>query len=155
MNRWMLLAAAGIIVLLLGCMPFSGTDVAMLKPVESLLVTVEETGISVRTDTGDSGSGDRLDDAFEDMKRSASGNIFLETAEYLIVNEAAVSLLPQLWEYLRPGCGVCVAQGEVDMEKAGSYLNAHKPGCSLQDYRAGNHDLPRLLIKGGKMYLVP
>ncbi len=151
MKRWMLLLALGMFLL---WQPFSASDVAQLKPVEVIRVTTAPDGVLVETDTGEIGLGENLDEAFRDLKDTASGDIFLETADRLLVSPLAVQMLPELTGYLRPGCNICVEMGEVELDKVGAFLNIHEPRVTLQDHRAGQTVLPVLYMIDGRMYLV-
>ena len=151
MKRWMLLLALGTLLL---WQPFYASDVAQLKPVEVIRVTSAPNGVLVETDTGEIGLGENLDEAFRDLKDTASGDIFLETADRLLVSPLAVQMLPELTDYLRPGCNICVEMGEVELDKVGAFLNIHEPGVTLQDHRAGQMVLPVLYMIDGRMYLV-
>jgi hypothetical protein len=151
MKKWLLMAAlAGLLL----CRPFRASDVARLKPVEIIRVSQVPQGIRVETDTGDTGEGADLVQAFADLKQTASGDIFLETADRLLVSPHAVELLPKLTDYLRPGCNICVEMGQIDMESVGAFLRIHEPGVTLQDHRAGETALPVLCVVDGRMYLV-
>ena len=154
MKRWLILAATVLVGALLGWMPFRGTDVADLQPIEAVRIHSDHGTVSVQTDTGDSGTGDDLDAAFIDLKKTTAGEVFLETADYLIINEAAIEELEALCSYLRPGCGVCIEYGNVKLEDAVIFLKTHEQTVSLQDYRAGERTIPRLQIVEGRMHLV-
>lgn len=119
------------------------TDVGELKPVELLYIRYSDTGtVRVETDTGDLGEGENLEDALSDLKATANGNIFLDTADYLVMNQNAVALMPQLWEILRPAIQVCL--GTEAEEGTVEFLSAHKPGVTLNNIRAGGAALPVL-----------
>jgi hypothetical protein len=76
MKKWLLMAAlAGLLL----CRPFRASDVARLKPVEIIRVSRVPQGIRVETDTGESGEGADLRQAFEDLKQTASGEIFAKS----------------------------------------------------------------------------
>lgn len=151
MKRWILLFMLGALLL---WKPFSASDVAQLKPVEVIRVSAATHGIRVETDTGECGVGKNLDEAFADLKKTTSGDIFLETADRLLVSPLAVDLLPELTEYLRPGCNICVEMGEVELDMVSAFLDIHEPGVTLQDHRAGQTALPVLYMIDGRMYLV-
>lgn len=155
MKYWAWYIGAVVLVAALGWMPFLGTDVARLRPVELISVSREEAQVLVETDTGDSGRGRTLELALEDLHDSTPGEMFLETAEYLLITPDARSLLPELTKTLRPSCKVCLAEGPVDMEKAAAYLSVHEPELTLQDYRTGEKDIPILIMEGERGQLVP
>lgn len=141
MRRWIIYALIMGLVLLVS--PVEKTDVGELKPVELLYVRYTQGGaVQVETDTGDLGGGDTLEGALSDLKETASGNIFLDTADYLVIHENAVALLPRLWEILRPATQVCM--GTEGREETVDFLSAHKPGVTLSDIRSGRGEMPAL-----------
>ncbi len=149
MRRWILFAAAAVVLLVLA--PVEKTDVGELLPVELLYVYTDGSHICVETDTGDLGKGTDLETALADLKAAASGSIFLETADYLIVTEETKGLLPGLTAVLRPAAEVCVGVG-ADAQTA-DFLKAHKPGVTLNDVRKGKRDLPVLTGEGERYHL--
>lgn len=155
MKYWAWYIGTVVLVAILGWMPFQGTDVARLQPVELISVSREESQILVETDTGDSGRGQTLELALEDLYNSTPGEIFLETAEYLLITPEAQSLLPELTQTLRPSCKVCLREGEADLAEAAAYLSVHEPRLTLQDYRTGEKDIPKLKMEGERGQLVP
>ncbi|HIQ77484.1 MAG TPA: hypothetical protein IAB79_08610 [Candidatus Faecousia excrementipullorum] len=155
MKYWAWYIGAVVLVAALGWMPFLGTDVARLRPVELISVSQEENQILLETDTGDSGRGQTLELALEDLYDSTPGEIFLETAEYLLITPEGQSLLPELTKTLRPSCKVCLREGEMDLAEAAAYLSVHEPELTLQDYRTGEKDIPKLKMEGERGQLVP
>lgn len=141
MRRWIVYALVLAVLFLLP--PSEKTDVGELKPVELLSIYHTEEGtLRVETDTGDLGTGRNLKEALEDLKATASGSIFLDTVDYLLITEDAIPSLPQLWKILRPATQVCLGVG-ADPGTA-EFLSAHKPGVTLNDIRAGTGTLPVL-----------
>ena len=151
MKKWILLALlAGLLMF----SPFTSADVTKLKPVEVIRLSGTTRGIRVETDTGESGEGTDLRQAFEDLKQTASGEIFLETADRLLVTPQTVELLPELTYFLRPGCNICVEIGNSELSDVGAFLRIHEPGVTLQDHIAGEAALPVLCVEDGRMYLI-
>lgn len=138
--------------LALGSHLFEQSDVAKLQPVEVLRVTVEAEGVSVETDTGQAGWGKDLERAFEDLKRRTPGDIFLDTVEFVLVNESEGSLTRELMEYLRPACLICLERGRADLEVVAAFLDIHRPKATLMNCREGK--MPILVIREGEMELV-
>jgi hypothetical protein len=56
--------------------------------------------------------------------------------------------------YLRPSCGVCLEDGETDLEQVGLFLRQHTPEITLMKYRAGDRALQTLVTREGRMHLV-
>lgn len=131
-----------------------GTDIGDLKPVEVLLITIEEGRICVETDTGDRGIGITLKSALEDMKETSDGEIFLETVSYVLVTEDTSFLLEELGRILRPGTEAVLAAGSIAPEDVVQFLKVHEPGCDLRRYLTGQKQLPKLMTAGERCYLV-
>ena len=150
MRRWIVYTLVLAMALFLS--PAEKTDVGDLLPVELLHIYYSNEGtVCVETDTGDFGTGETLDRALSDLKATASGNIFLDTADYLVIAREAIPLLPRLWEILRPATQVCLGTG-ADPETA-RFLSAHKPGVTLNAIRAGMEALPVLTQAEGRYRL--
>lgn len=141
MKRWSILALIAAAVLML--FPRHTSDIGELLPVELLYVDRDESGIWVETDTGETGRGESLTRALEDLKATAPGTLFLETADYLIVTRQSAELLPQLRKILRPATQVCL--GVNTDAGAAAFLSAHKPGILLKDVRSPEQKLPVLM----------
>lgn len=133
---------------------FERSDVSELKPAQLLWIGEVEGRIFVATEEGDTGEGTGLSSAFDDLKATTSGRIFLDTVEYVLISRQAIELLPKLSGILRPGCGICLNAGETDLESAAEYLDSHKPQLTLAEYCAEPQDLPMLISEGGKFHLV-
>lgn len=129
-------------------------DIGKLQPVQVVRLTCPRGQVRMETDTGDFGTGENLKEALIDMKQSAPAEVFLDTADYLIVSPGCIDLLPAMMKYLRPSCAVCVEDGKPDMEQVGLYLQQHSPDTTLMQYRAGQRDLPTLVTREGRMHLV-
>lgn len=132
----------------------SGKDIGTLQPVQTVRLSCISGQVLVETDTGDLGVGEDLKAALEDMERTSSGNVFLDTADYLIVSPVCTDLLPAMAAYLRPSCALCMGEGEINMEQVGLFLQRHTPDITLMKYRAGDRELQTLLSQEGRMYLV-
>ena len=154
-----LLLVAGVV--LTGSLPFASHDVGELRPVQTALVRMEADRVILKTDMGDVGAGIGWDAAMADLKAKAPGTVFFGTASFLLLEESAQDLLselPQKME-LNPGCALCLAPAEVDLEAASEYFDAHEPGWDLARLRqaqaAGKPvTLPRLVVTEGRDLLV-
>lgn len=154
MRRWTLYALGLVLVGFSACMPFHRTDIAELKPVELICVSRAEGQVRIETDTGDWGTGPTVEAALEHLKATTAGDVFLETADHLLVCEGAQDLIEELAAYLRPACSLCRLEGTVSLEDAAAYLNAHQSEVSLQDRRSGDRRVPVLQVTEGRMELV-
>lgn len=151
MKKWLVLLIA---IPLLSFGGFGGEDVGKLAPVQGVLLTQENGLLHILTDSGQEGTGTNGTTAVEDLKRTASSKVFLDTAEYLLLDPKTEKWLPQLKEHLRPSCVVCYVIGPVDLAEAVKYLQLHQPNVNLAQYEAGNNELLTLIYNEGRMTLV-
>ena len=154
MRRWILYAAVLGVSALLNVTGFAGTDVGKLQPVQAVRVTKAGNAVVMQTDTGDIGVGTTPKSALMDMRYSTVGSLFLETADYLILQSGCEELLPELSEILRPSCKVCTVIGNANPETAAEYLAVHEPGMSLRDWLGGERRIPTLKEREGRLELV-
>ena len=101
MKRWLIGGVMIIALALLNGENRTGTDIAELEPAQVLWVD-EAGAVEVRTDMGQMGRGRNLDEAVRDMEQTATGRVFLETAEYLLVTPGGATRLDELCRLLRP-----------------------------------------------------
>ena len=151
MKQWPVMAAAAVLILVLS--PFRGTDIGKLRPAQWVYLSRQEDTVWLETDTGDRGGGTDVLSALENLRRSAPGELFLETADFALVSREALRDLPQLRNVLRSGVEVCLAEGEPD-ENTAAYLQTHKPGLTLRGYFSGEGELPVLTAEEGRWMLV-
>ena len=124
------LVAAGI----LSRLPHPAVDVSRLEPVQVVYLYLDQGRLWLETDTGSFGSGDSLTEAANDLKANASGEIFLDTAEFLIL-DPEVPIEPDFYDHLRPGCKVCYADAPPDLTVAAAFLATHSPEITLAHLR--------------------
>lgn len=154
MKHWVIYLAAAVIVIVLGWLPFPVSDVGDLQPLEVLYVFRQNDGLCLASDTGDRGRGATMEAAFQDLREGAAGEIFMDTADYVLLGFGTEDQVQTLWQELRPGCQVCRVSGEPDLEQAADFLSTHEPGVTLLQLRTGETKLPVLLAEEGEMHLV-
>lgn len=154
MKRWLWYIGVVAAIAALSGKAAAGMDVAKLQPVQVVRLTCPGGKVVIETDMGDWGMGETLKDALKDLNATASREVFLDTADYLIVSQDCVDLLPAMMKQLRPSCSVCLGEGELDMAQVGVYLQQHAPEVTLMEYRAGEHQLKTLVMREGRMKLV-
>lgn len=103
--------------------PVRRLDVAKLEPVQTVAMYKDETGIVLKTDTDNQGSGLTLDSAYSDLEDKTPGVIYLDTAEYLLVSQDAVSYVDTLRKYLHPSVKVSLWDEEGSVKDAAKYLS--------------------------------
>lgn len=137
MKKRACLIAALAALLVLPRLPHPARDVSRLLPVQTVYLYIEEGLLRIETDTGDSGSGADLTEAAESLRSNASGEIFLDTAEFLILHPD-VPVTEEFYAHLRPGCRIVYTTERPDLAEATQYLAVHKPAKTLADIRGGN-----------------
>lgn len=112
--------------------PEYGTDVGKLIPVELVFLYKEGEKIVIETDTEDIGRGKTVDEAVRNLTDTTPGEIFLDTADYLLVSEDALVHLNEMNGYLKGKVWVCLAGKGIDVKTAVQYLAVHKPGATIR-----------------------
>lgn len=127
-------------------------DVGKLKPVEVVLLFKERNAVVMSTDTGDMGIGRTVSEAYENLKETSAGIIFLDTADYLLVEESAADEVVMLHQWLKPSVRMCFAQRGTDLKAAAEYLSTHPPATELKEYGA-SQSMEKLTLRNGRMFL--
>lgn len=154
MKRWWVYIVMYLIVGVLGLSPFEATDVATLSPVEVIWLEQQGNLVRIETDGKDIGIGKSVLEALENMKRTAPGTVFLDTADYLIVRKGNEKLISQMKSALRPSCSVCIAQEKPDLLNAAKFLSIHEPSIKLKDIRMEEYPMPQLDQTEGRLELI-
>lgn len=132
--------------------PVERSDLGKLKPVETVSIYESDGLVTVKTDTEDEGSGGSLEEAILNMKESASGIIYLDTADYLLVTEGTEVWIPELGSVLKESVRICKADAQVDVTIAASYLSVHKPKWALKTW-SPETELQVLRMENGRLKL--
>lgn len=135
MKKWLYLAAALTAAGILSRLPHPARDIATLEPVRAIYLFMDSGELAIETDTGDSGTGLTLADAYADMKSKADGEVFLDTAEFLLL-APNVPVENDFFTLLRPDCKVAFTEAVPDMKTVSDYLSAHPPKTSLAHLRS-------------------
>ena len=132
MKNWiyMLLLAATAVFF-----PTRGTDVGELLPVELISLTMEDGMVVASADTGDSGTGTDIASAMEDLRAGAAGEVFLETADYLLLQAEFLGVRESLQTWFRPGTLVYAVEAPVDPQPAATYLRSRTGGVALNELK--------------------
>ena len=127
-----------------------GTDIGSLRPVELVRLTEQGGILILDTDTGDRGWGLTVGQAVEKLKETASGEIYLDTADYLLLEEGTEDYLPDLRHYLKEKTAVVYAVEGIDLKEAVAYLRIHEPTGTMKE---GENPQEKLSLEAGKMIL--
>ena len=132
--------------------PTTPQELGRLKPVEVIKVDVQGSQIRIETDTDDAGQGKTVEQALTDLRAGASGTIYLDTAQYLLVPEGREDLIFQMMPYLKRTVKLCYWEGKIPLEKAGKFLDCHSPELTMKAYQPGMK-LPTLTAENDRMRL--
>lgn len=147
MRKWVILG-----VLLLFLLPQRGTDVGKLLPVEILRIEKEAGMYVLSADAGGTAGGKDIKTAVENLQRSAPGEIFLDTADYVLLTRETIDCIGALSSFVRPGTQVYVVECDLNFEKLGDFLETHGPNAPLYRVQKGEIKIPILCSKGENWY---
>ena len=123
--------------------PAKPVNIGELIPVRAIGVWMEGKQIRIETDTGNEGMGETAAQALCDLKETASGIIYLDKVEYLILTEQTLDAAEELRGVLNNVVELCVTQYPVDLAEAAKYLEAHGALPELKTWSQGEK-LPRI-----------
>lgn len=123
------LFTALVLTLLFG-LPFRTVDTQRLLPLLTIQVAREDGAVRLRSEAGE-GVGADWGAAVADLRAQASGEVFFDTAEHIVVCDR--DLLPQILRsgVLRPAAQVYFADAFRDVEGLDAYLSAHPSGVTV------------------------
>lgn len=147
MKKWVILGA-----LLLLLLPQRGTELGKLLPVETLFIEKEAGEYVLSADAGGTARGKSLKAAVENLQRSAPGEIFLDTADYVLLTRETMDCIGELSAFVCPGTQVYVAEQGVCFEKIGDFLRTHGPEAPLYRVKKGEIEIPILCAEEEKWY---
>lgn len=143
MKKWIWLVALALLLL-----PRRGTEVGELLPVETLLIEKEAGQYVVSVDTGGSARGQSLAAAVEAMRASTPGELFLDTADYVLLTRDTLDCVPLLADFVRPAARVYMVDEGPDLEKIGPFLRVQGPDAPLFRLEKGECPAPKLSMEG-------
>ena len=112
--------------------PTQTVKLGQMRPVETVYLYKRGNVVVIATDTKDQGVGSTASEALDNLKETASGIIYLDTAKYLLIGKDAEDQILQIGEKLKPDTYLCGVVGNVDLTEASSYLNVHRPRVTLR-----------------------
>ena len=133
--------------------PVERADVGKLRPIETVAVYKENDWIVLRTDTDDVGIGATATQALQNMKDTASGIIYLDTAAYLLLEEDAQDAAEELRGVLKDKVRLCLSDKKIEPKDATKYLSAHGGLPRMEDWKAGQ-ELPVLTQYGNRQIIL-
>ena len=136
MKKW-LYPAVFLAAAILSRLPHPAVDIARLDPVRAIYLYMDGAELTIETDSGESGSGPNLEAAYADLRNNAVREIFLDTAEFLIL-DPNVPIAEDFYELLRPTTQVVFSNEKPNLETISDYLTIHPPEITLAKFRATN-----------------
>ena len=126
--KWALLAAATLTIIF--GLPFREYETGQLLPIKSICAEYEQNVVHIVSEVAQ-GRGESWADAVEDLKRNASGDVFFDTAEYLVVTNRM--LAHEAKQDLRPSAQVFFVKTLPPTQGLYEYLKAHPSDLELRD----------------------
>lgn len=136
MKKW-LYPAVFLAAAILSRLPHPAVDIARLDPVRGIYLYMDGDAMTIETDSGGSGTGADLEAAYADLRNNADREIFLDTAEFLIL-DPNVPITEDFYELLRPITQMVFSNEKPDLETISDYLTIHPPEITLAKLRATN-----------------
>lgn len=124
-----------VILALLFLAPVQRLDVAKLEPVQTVAVYMNDVDVVLETDTGNKGEGTGVEAALADLEENTPGVIYLDTAQYLLVSERAISYVDSLRKYLSPSVMICLWDENGSVKDAAQYLDVRSDLPKLKDWK--------------------
>lgn len=136
----------GIIALVFAA-PVEHLNVGELIPVQVVAISEENGWTVIETDTGDKGIGANAQKALKNLKDTASGKIYLDTAEYLLLGKNTAKAAEDLRSELKPSVKLCKTAKSLDLKETAKFLNTHGKLTKLKDWNKDT-ELPVLSTFG-------
>ena len=127
--------------------PVKGTDIGSLHPVEVILICRDGNDVLINTDTGDWGRGTDGFSALKNLKETTAGTIYLDTAEYLLIEEGTEEIAEQLRPNLKKTVRICMAEKKVDLKEAAAFLPVHSNLPKLKGWSSGDELLKLTVVE--------
>lgn len=127
--------------------PVRSSNIGKMKPVQVLSVYKEYDWVVVETDTQDKGVGGTVKQALQNLKDTASGIIYLDTSEYLLLTDDTLGAVEDLRQELKKSTQLCMIAKPVDLPEAAKYLSVHGKLPKLRHWNR-DQELPVLSTFG-------
>lgn len=160
MKKLLLFAVAVAAAGLLGWLPAEPRALGELLPVEALVVTERGETVTVDGGKGLVGRGRDWAEAVADLRATAPGDAFLDTAGHIVVTEDALGRLREILDdrSLRPAARVYLGLGNPTADGVTDYLQGRSGDVTVQDLQAAwlearTVTLPCLTEEDGRYHL--
>ena len=114
--------------------PIKKIDISDLEPIQVVRMDKQDNNIILQTDTGDQGIGENVQPALENLKQNSAGVIYLDTAQFLVVTEAAKEYIGSMKSFLKEKVRLCQWDGQGELSAVAKYMKSHEIGVRLQQW---------------------
>ena len=114
--------------------PAERLDIATLRPVQTVAVARITEGVCIMTDTQDVGVGKDIRGALENLKQTTPGVIYLDTADYLLIEDGAQEEALGLKGMMADTVLVYRLLGSPDLLQVSEYLQIHEGGLPIDSW---------------------
>lgn len=132
MRFWHCVLLAAILTAVFG-LPFREYRTQQLLPIRTLQVQRTEGGIRLLTEVGE-GTGATWNEAVDDLRQNASGEVFFDTAEHLVFPDDSLAREAAQSGFLRPSAQVHLSDDLREVETANAYFSAHPSEMRLSNF---------------------
>lgn len=139
MKKLLFILFAVLVLGALDLLPFRAEDAAKLLPVKTVVVTRSGDEYVVDVGAGVRAVGRTLKEALDRLKEEVTGEVFLPTAEQVVITEPAEGAVEAVAEEtdFRPAAGIYRTPDPApDPEALGEYLASHSSNVTILDVRA-------------------
>ena len=117
--------------------PVEQMEVGKLIPVEVVSVYRQGENYVIETDTQNKGIGQTPGAALQNLKDTASGTIYLDTAKYLLLTQDAQNAVEVLRENLKPATQLSEIERLLPMQEVAKFLDSHGKLVRLKQWKEG------------------
>lgn len=155
MRAMMILLAVCLLAGMANLLPFEGSQISQLSPVEILCLYRQEDGVLAVCDGGIAAKGETVLQAVENLHTSAPGRLFLDTVDHVVCAGLDPEAETLLEAGLRPAVSIYTADHPPeDLKILAKYLQVHGGGVTLGRLEEQPHaPVPRLQTGVSGLYL--
>lgn len=128
-------------ILILGLMffaPVERVDVAQLLPIEAVAMYMDGNLVVLETDTQNIGRGENAASALKNLKDVTPAVVYLDTAQYLLVDKEAEAYIDELREHLKSSVDVTVCDARGKVKEMAEFVSVHGECIPLKDWKTKN-----------------
>lgn len=128
----------GLILIALLFVPVDTMKIGQVHPVQVVSVCRQGEKVVIETDTEDRGVGITTEQALTNLQETTGGIIYLDTAEYLLLDENAEDVVEDLRSVLKGGTRLCKIKKAIHPKETVNYLRANEKLPKLRQWKTGD-----------------